>query len=46
MNTTFEIKDYEEILSTREIMNAKYIFERGEKESEELEDANSKKPLS
>ena len=46
MNATFEIKDYEEVLSNREIINAKYIFERGEKESEEQEDANSKKPSS
>ena len=46
MNSGFEMKDYEEILSTKEIMNAKAIFERGDMEGEELENANFKKAMS
>ncbi len=40
------MRDYEEALSTKEIMNAKYKLERGEMEGEELESANLKKALS
>lgn len=43
INFSFEMKDYEETLSTKEIMNAKYIFERGEMEGDELDNANLKK---
>lgn len=43
INFSFEMKDYEEMLSTKEIMNAKYIFERGEMEGDELDNANLKK---
>ncbi len=46
MNAGFEMKDYEEILSTKEIMNAKGIFERGDMEGDELENANFKKAMS
>jgi hypothetical protein len=46
MNAGFEMKDYEDILSTKEIMNAKNIFERGDMEGDELENANFKKAMS
>ena len=46
MNAGFEMKDYEDILSTKEIMNAKGIFERGDMEGDELENANFKKAMS
>jgi len=46
MNAGFEMKDYEDILSTKEIMNAKGIFDRGDMEGDELENANFKKAMS
>lgn len=47
LNNGFEMKDYEEILSTKEIMNAKSIFERGDLEGgDELETAAFKKASS
>jgi hypothetical protein len=46
MSVGFEMKDYEDILSTKEIMNAKNIFERGDMEGDELENANFKKAMS
>jgi hypothetical protein len=46
MSAGFEMKDYEDILSTKEIMNAKNIFERGDMEGDELENANFKKAMS
>jgi hypothetical protein len=46
MNAGFEMKDYEDVLSTKEIMNAKSIFERGDMEGDELENANFKKAMS
>jgi len=46
MSAGFEMKDYEDILSTKEIMNAKNIFERGDMEGDELENANFKNAIS
>jgi hypothetical protein len=46
MSAGIEMKDYEDILSTKEIMNAKNIFERGDMEGDELENANFKKAMS